>query len=95
MPDKEFDIKYFSGLSRVELTPEEEDKFTKDLNEILDYFKELQEINTDNIPPITGGTSLVNIMSEDGPGVEEDPGVLKAQFPDDKKGFLQVPKVFE
>ena len=82
MPNKEFDIKYFSGLARIDLTPEEEERFTKDLNEVLDHFKELEAVDTNEVSPMAGGTGLVNISSEDEIGLKVGVEPLREQFPD-------------
>ncbi len=95
MPNKEFDIKYFSNLARIDLTPAEEEKFTKDLNEVLDHFRELEAVDTSGVSPMAGGTGLVNRSSEDELGLKVGTVPLKRQFPDEKSGFLRVPKVFE
>ncbi|HUS49399.1 MAG TPA: Asp-tRNA(Asn)/Glu-tRNA(Gln) amidotransferase subunit GatC, partial [Candidatus Paceibacterota bacterium] len=36
-----------------------------DLGKILDYVKQLQELDTNNVEPMTGGTLLENICRED------------------------------
>ena len=95
MPNKEFDIKYFSGLARIDLTPEEEERFTKDLNEVLDHFKELEAVDTSKVSPMAGGTRLPNISSEDELGLKVGAVPLRGQFPDEKDGLLRVPKVFD
>ena len=95
-----FDIKYFAKLARIKLTSDEEKKFEKDLGEILDHFKQLQEVDTSEVQPMTGGTELRNVFRED----ESNPTSLKLrgargggveQFPEKKDDYLRVPKVFE
>lgn len=44
-------IKYLADLSRIEVKEKEEEKLLKDLREILDYFEQLKEIDTENIEP--------------------------------------------
>ena len=43
------DIAYFSKLARLELQPEEKEKFSKDLEEILQYIDQLQQSNVEEI----------------------------------------------
>ncbi|NQU77175.1 Asp-tRNA(Asn)/Glu-tRNA(Gln) amidotransferase subunit GatC [Candidatus Falkowbacteria bacterium] len=59
------DIKNISKLARLELTPAEEKKFSKELSSILDYFEQLKEIKTDNVEPTAQVTGLENITRED------------------------------
>ena len=90
-----FDIKYFAKLARIKLTPAEEDKFSKDIEQVLDHFKELQELDMSEVEPMTGGTELRNVLRED----EPEAGYISASgaehFPEKKDDFLKVPKVFE
>ena len=87
---------YVAKLARIKLTPEEEAKFSKDLNSILEHFKELQELNTEKVLPLTGGTDLKNALRQDGEKIREaDGSKLQKSFPDEEKGLLKVPPVFE
>lgn len=91
----EFDIKYFAKLARIKLTGEEEKRFTKDLGEILGHFKQLQEVDTSEVEPMTGGTELRNVFREDVPQEGRLERTGAEQFPEKKDDFLKVPKVFE
>lgn len=82
-------------LARIELNPKEEEKFLKDLTEILDYFKQLEKLDTTNVVPVTGGTELKNVFREDTERENTDRGAGVEVFPEVKNGFLKVPPVFE
>lgn len=88
------DLEHLAELARIELREGEENKLQKDLGAILDYFKELQSVNTDGVEPMTGGTELKNILREDVAGGTDDTGKGPEQFPDKQEGFLRVPPVF-
>ncbi len=90
-----FDIKYFAKLARIKLTGEEEKRFSEDLGEILDHFKQLQEVDTSEVQPMTGGTALRNVFREDEPRESRLNRTGVEQFPEAKDDFLSVPKVFE
>jgi aspartyl/glutamyl-tRNA(Asn/Gln) amidotransferase C subunit len=77
----------------------------KDLQEILNYFQELQKIDTTDVEPMSGGTFTENVVRED-KFVEADKrgkknleadlrGNLVEAFPEKEKNFLKVPPVFE
>ncbi len=82
-------------LARIELDPAEEEKLLKDLGTILEYFKELQKLDTKNIAPMTGGTDLRNAFREDDERENTNQGAGVESFPEAKNGFLKVPPVFE
>jgi len=88
------EIKHLAELARLEITEKEEKKLEKDLGEILNYFNELKEVNTDGVEPLTGGTSLVNSVREDEAERTNDTGKGKDQFPESDEGYLKVPSVF-
>ena len=73
-------LEYLAELSRIKIEGRKEEKLLKDLLEILNYFEELKESNTENIEPtrppefaqaksgaVTGGTNLENVFREDDP----------------------------
>lgn len=87
-------LEHLAELARLDLKAGEEEKLLKNLQEILDYFKELQEVDTANVEPMTGGTSLKNVLREDEVGKTDDTGKGPEQFPEQQGGFLKVPPVF-
>jgi aspartyl-tRNA(Asn)/glutamyl-tRNA(Gln) amidotransferase subunit C len=90
----DFDVKKYAKLARVKLTHEEEEKFQKDLGEILGHVDELNKVNVKGVEPVTGGTVLKNVFRDDlvrdTSDEEFNPG-----FPNKSEGYLAVPKVFE
>lgn len=88
------DLEHLAELARIELKEGEEKKLQKDLAEILDYFKELQSLDTSAVAPMTGGTQLKNSLREDVLGKIDDTGKGPDAFPDKKNGYLKVPPVF-
>lgn len=89
------ELERLAKLARIELDPKEEEKLLRDLGEILGHFKELQELDTANVPPMTGGTDLVNILRVDGGHENTNRGAGVEAFPESKDGYLKVPPVFE
>lgn len=93
------ELERLAKLARIELDPAEEEKLLKDLGNILEHFKELQALDTANVPPMAGGTELVNVFREDGEGhggpENTNRGAGVDAFPESKDGYLKVPPVFE
>ena len=97
-----FDIEKFARLARVKLTPQESKKIGHDLQDILGHFEELETVDTKNIKPMTGGTSLANIFREDETKAAKHdtfdthkPKEGTDQFPETKNGYLKAPKIFD
>jgi aspartyl-tRNA(Asn)/glutamyl-tRNA(Gln) amidotransferase subunit C len=89
------ELEHLAKLARIELDPKEEEKLLKDLGAILDYFKELQELDTTNVAPMTGGTDLKNVFRGDTEHENTNRGAGTAAFPETKDGYLKIPPVFE
>ncbi|MDD5711080.1 MAG: Asp-tRNA(Asn)/Glu-tRNA(Gln) amidotransferase subunit GatC [Candidatus Colwellbacteria bacterium] len=90
----DFDIKKYAKLARMKLTQGEEEKFQKDLSEILKHVEELGKVSVKNVGPMTGGTNLKNVLREDRPAAVSV-GDFEPEFPEKEKGYVRVPKVFE
>lgn len=88
-------LKHLAELARIELNAREEERLTKDLQKILDYFKELQSLDTTGIEPVSGGTALKNIFRDDMSSESTNHAKGKKDFPDERDGFLSVPAVFD
>lgn len=58
-------VKNIAKLARLELTKQEEKKFSRELSSILDYVKQLDQVKTDNIEPTAQVTGLTNVIRED------------------------------
>lgn len=59
-------IKKLTQLSRIACTDQEENDLLRDLEKILVYFEQLEEINTDNVLPCNQVIpGIVNVMRED------------------------------
>ena len=89
------ELEHLAKLSRIELDPKSEEKFLKDIGAMLDYFTELQELDTTGVKPMTGGTDLRNILRDDAERENTNRGAGVDAFPEKKDGYLKVPAVFE
>jgi len=59
------EIKKIAELARMNLTEGEVEKYKKDISEILDYMKNLSEVDTSNIEPLYNITGLFNVFRKD------------------------------
>ena len=59
------EVKKIAKLARLSLTDAEVDKFGKQLSAIIDFSKELGEVDTSNVEPIAQVTGLTNITFDD------------------------------
>ena len=59
------DILKIARLARLRLTEEDIDKYGKELDSILNYVEQLQQIDTNSVKPTVQVTGLVNVMRDD------------------------------
>lgn len=87
------DVEHIAGLARLELSDEEKEKFTHQLNQILTYVEKLNELDTTNVEPLSHVIELKNRFREDRvePGLTPEEALRNAPSRTDK--YFKVPKV--
>ena len=58
-------VKHAAKLANLSLTSDEEEKYSKQLSKILDYFEQLQKLNTKEIKPTFNITPQKTVFRED------------------------------
>lgn len=88
-------VKHVALLARLELTEEEIGKLTTQLNSILEYFEQLNELDTSDVPPTSHVVSMENVFREDEvkPSLSSDDALAGA--PDRSADYFRVPRVVE
>ncbi|PLS17004.1 Asp-tRNA(Asn)/Glu-tRNA(Gln) amidotransferase GatCAB subunit C [Bacillus sp. M6-12] len=88
-------VKHVAHLARLAVTEEEAEKFTQQLDAIISFAEQLNELDTDNVEPTSHVLNMKNVLREDkakeGLPIEE---VLK-NAPDSKDGYVRVPSILE
>lgn len=81
-------------LARLRLTPEEEAEFTEQLDHILGYMDQLNEIDTAMVSAFTHTIELGDLRQDK---VTNEPSIdaLLANAPDRDGTFFKVPKIIE
>jgi aspartyl-tRNA(Asn)/glutamyl-tRNA(Gln) amidotransferase subunit C len=64
------EIKHVADLSNLTLTEAEIEKFTPQLEKIIEFVATLSEVDTENVEPTSQTTGLTNITREDKVKVE-------------------------
>lgn len=82
-------------LARLRLSPEELERFTGQLNSIIHYVDQLQELDTTGVEPLAHGIEVRNVFRDDvrGPSLPREAALANAPKRNDE-GFL-VPAVLE
>lgn len=87
------DVEHIAQLARLSFTEEEKQKFTHELNEILEYVEQLNKLDTTNVEPLAHVIELQNVFREDErkPGLTTEEALRNAPAKTDR--FFKVPKV--
>ena len=64
-PASEVDVGYVAQLARLELTEEEQQRLQHDIDGILGYVRQLQEVNVDDVEPTAHATAISNVFRPD------------------------------
>jgi aspartyl-tRNA(Asn)/glutamyl-tRNA(Gln) amidotransferase subunit C len=96
----EEDVERVAELAHLELAPEETGRMLRDLNAILDYVAELNELDTSGVEPLAQVSELGNVVGPSGPRADKvAPSLQRAavmsQAPESDQVFFKVPKVIE
>jgi len=85
------DVENLAELARLELSMEEKESLLKDMGGILDYVKQVEEIE---IGEVANEYNLKNVWREDEIQPREfSKELIIEQFPDSQDGFLKVKKI--
>ena len=93
MPITLKDVEYVAKLAKLQLTEEEKVTFQPELDKIVEYMDQLNEVDTENVPVTSHVIPLQNILREDKvlPSLSADQALANA--PKSEDGFLRVPRV--
>jgi len=87
------DVEHIAELARLRFKEEELESFTVQLNDILAYMEQLNELDTENIEPLSHPVENNNVFREDEmkPSTDREDALKNAPQRDDE--FFKVPKV--
>ena len=87
------EVKKVAQLARLELNEDEINNHAEQLAKILDYIKQLDQINTENIPCTTRAIEVVNVLRKDEMRKYINSEDLLDLAPSREDNFFKVPKI--
>ena len=88
-------IKHISKLSRISVDDAKADKLAGDLNSIFDFIEKLNELNTDNVEPLTSVAETTLKFRADEVKSENIRDKILKNSPEENEDFFVVPRVVE
>ncbi len=89
------DVEHVAKLARLELSTDEKEQFTEQLNAILSYAEKLNELDTEHIPPTSHVLKLVNVMRDDVTRPSLTIEQVMKNAPEEEDDQFRVPAVLE
>jgi len=89
------EVIHIARLARLDLSPEEIERYREQLSAVLEYFARLAEVDTTGIPPTASVLPPRSALRRDEPrpGLSRDE--LLANAPDAEDGQFKVPPVLD
>ena len=88
-------IKHISKLSRISVDEHKAEKLAGDLNSIFKFIEKLNELNTENVEPLTSvAATTLKFRSDEVKNQNIREQIIK-NSPEDNEDFFVVPKVVE
>lgn len=87
------DVDHVALLARLELTEEEREMYTRQLNSILEHFQALERLNTSDVQPTSHVLPLRNVYREDWVGQHLAREEVLANSPGSEENCFKVPKI--
>ena len=87
------DVEHISWLASIKIEDEEKDRLVEQFNSILEYFHQLDEVDTENVQPTYRVVDLANIFREDEacPSISLDQAIQNAPRRED--GYFKSPRI--
>ena len=87
------EVKKVAHLARLELNEDEINKHAEQLEKILEYIKQLEKIDTLDVPSTTRAIEVINVFRKDEKKNYDSPEELLDLGPSKEDKYFKVPKI--
>lgn len=94
MPE-DLNLDHVAHLARINLTPEEKERFAAQIGDVLTYIAQLNEVDVSGVEPTAHAFPVVNVWAADvpEPGLSVEDALMNA--PQKSDNMFVVPRVVE
>jgi aspartyl-tRNA(Asn)/glutamyl-tRNA(Gln) amidotransferase subunit C len=89
------DVAHVARLARLALTPEELERYTEQLGAVLEHARDVEALDTADVPPTAHPLPLSNVLREDVVVPCLDRDEVLAQAPAVEADRFEVPRILE
>ncbi|OMO86640.1 Aspartyl/glutamyl-tRNA(Asn/Gln) amidotransferase, C subunit [Corchorus olitorius] len=87
------DVPRLAETARISLSPNEVEEFAPKIQQVIDWFGQLQAVDLDNVEPAIRADTEGDNLREDVPETFENKEALIASVPSYEEPYIKVPKV--
>ncbi len=87
-------VEHVAKLARLELSPEEAERYTQELSKILTFMDQLNELDLSQVD-VALSVDQPTVFREDIGKREFDPTSVLKNAPEEEDGFFRVPKILD
>lgn len=88
-------VSHLAELARITLSDKEKKEFAKQLSNIMEFFSQISELDTENVKPTYHVLELTNVFRDDEPGESLPQDVALQNAPQKEKGFFKAPRIIQ
>ncbi|MBN2686481.1 MAG: Asp-tRNA(Asn)/Glu-tRNA(Gln) amidotransferase subunit GatC [Pontiellaceae bacterium] len=89
------DVGYVAKLACIDLTDEEKTLFQGQLDQVLQYVEQLNELDVGEVEPTAHAIPVYNVLRKDELGESLDHDAVMANAPSSADGHVRVPKIID
>jgi aspartyl-tRNA(Asn)/glutamyl-tRNA(Gln) amidotransferase subunit C len=88
-------VQHLADLARINLSESEKKEFAKQLSNMMEFFSQISELDTENVQPTYHVLELKNVFREDEvkPSLPQDVALGNAS--QKEKGYFKAPRIVE
>lgn len=87
------EVKHVANLARLAITEEEAERFQEQLDAIIGFAEQLNELDTEAIEPTSHVLDMKNVMREDVPEKGLPREEILKNVPEHQDGYIKVPSI--
>ena len=87
------EVKKVAHLARLELNEDEINNHAEQLEKILDYIRQLEKIDTDDVPCTTRAIEVINVFRKDEKKSSDCKEEILELSPSKEDNYFKVPKI--
>ncbi len=95
MAEEKIDVNYVAHLARLELSADEVALFSRQLDDILGYVRQLEQLDVENIEPMAHATPVYDVMREDHARLSSGTESALANAPERNSDQFRVTRVVD